>query len=289
MNEHHELTTESIENQILANYSSLPKNQKSVADFIISNMNEAAFLSVIEIGKKCGASKATVVRFAQGVGYDGFLDFRNALHKAVQDKFTHIERFPLEEERGNKQVINIAKQDVHNINTTLESLNQQILSEFVDVLSGSHTIYTFGEGMCEMLCEMLSYFLSRIGRRSQPLNLSSALYERELLMSSESDCLIVMSFPPHKREVCDAADLAREQGVTVLALTDSRKAPIIPKADHSLLVKTDSQLFTKSFSAISMMINVLVHELATIDKKETIQFLEKSNELLKKNYRYRKT
>lgn len=282
-------TTESIENQILASYSSLPKNQKSVADYIINNMNEAAFLSVIEIGKKCGASKATVVRFAQGIGYDGFLGFRNALHTAVQEKFTHIERFPLEEDQGKKNVNNIARQDVHNINTTLESLNQQILGEFVEVLSTSHTIYTFGEGMCEMLCEMLSYFLSRIGRRSQPLNLSSALYERELLMASEQDSLIVMSFPPHKREVCDAADLAREQGLRVLALADNRNAPVIPKADHSLLVKTDSQLFTKSFSAISMMINVLVHELATLDKKETIQFLEKSNQLLKKNYRYRKT
>lgn len=62
---HHPESTERLKRRISAEYESLPKNQKAVADFLVRSMQEAAFLSVVEIGERSGVSKATVVRFAQ--------------------------------------------------------------------------------------------------------------------------------------------------------------------------------------------------------------------------------
>ena len=58
-------STEQLKRRIAAEYENLPKHQKTVADFLVTSMQEAAFLSVVEIGERCSVSKATVVRFAQ--------------------------------------------------------------------------------------------------------------------------------------------------------------------------------------------------------------------------------
>ena len=57
-------------------YPGLPENQRKVADFLLQHLEEAPFLSVVEIEERSGASKATVVRLAQHLGYSGFLEMR---------------------------------------------------------------------------------------------------------------------------------------------------------------------------------------------------------------------
>ena len=42
----------------------LSKNHKKIARYIIENIDEAAFLTAAEIGKKLDISESTVVRFA---------------------------------------------------------------------------------------------------------------------------------------------------------------------------------------------------------------------------------
>ena len=286
MTESNKDTTERIENLLMSKYNTLSKNQKKVADFIINDMNEAAFLSVVEIGERCGASKATVVRFAQSVGYDGFLDFRNALHNAVHNKFSNLERFPFIAETDKETIYEVAKQDVGNINQTVESLNLDSFKNIVNKFSEADTIFTYGKGISSLMSQVLAYSLSQVATKSKSVSGMHLSYEEEMMYMTPADCLVVLSFPPYSKETLDIAQLAKERGISVIAFTDRRTSPVNRIADDSLFIQSENMLFTNSFAAISMVINAITTELSVKDKQKTLSFIKEVNKLMTDNNRF---
>ena len=60
-------------------YENLPKQQKVIADAILNNHEEIVLLNAKELSKKINVSSATIVRFAQFLGYDGYPDLAREL------------------------------------------------------------------------------------------------------------------------------------------------------------------------------------------------------------------
>src|ERR1700689_24508 len=57
----------------------LGPKQRSIARYIVENHSTVVFSTANEVGSAAGTSGATVVRFAQLLGYDGFLELRDSL------------------------------------------------------------------------------------------------------------------------------------------------------------------------------------------------------------------
>ncbi|HUI65890.1 MAG TPA: hypothetical protein VL126_13690, partial [Bacteroidota bacterium] len=110
--------------QIQAKYPHLTDNQRKVADFLLEHISEAPFLSVVELEKRSGASKATVVRFAQSLGFSGFLEMRERLLRGVKSQMTITEVFPLLPQPNRQETLTaVAHQDVKNINETINQID----------------------------------------------------------------------------------------------------------------------------------------------------------------------
>ena len=62
---------------------SLKPNQYKVAQFAIENLQAVVDMTAQEVSEKVGVGRATVVRTAQALGYDGFPQFRVALAREI--------------------------------------------------------------------------------------------------------------------------------------------------------------------------------------------------------------
>ena len=63
-----------------------------------------------------------------------------------------------------------------------------------------------------------------------------------------------MTFEPYRSEVVDAVRIARDQGVTIIAISDSRASPIALSADHVFVVPTETpQFFTSAVAAAALL------------------------------------
>ena len=69
---------------VVERYEALPPQQQSVADFLLGRARDAALLSVPEIARATRASEATIVRFAQRLGYSGFTPLKAELVEALR-------------------------------------------------------------------------------------------------------------------------------------------------------------------------------------------------------------
>ena len=54
----------------------MSKGHKAVAAYISDHYEQAVFMTAAKLGEQVGVSESTVVRFAVGLGYEGYPEFR---------------------------------------------------------------------------------------------------------------------------------------------------------------------------------------------------------------------
>jgi DNA-binding MurR/RpiR family transcriptional regulator len=80
----------------------------------------------------------------------------------------------------------------------------------------------------------------------------------DIARAGSDDVLMAMTFKPYRSEVVEAVRLAREQGVAIIAVTDSRSAPIAIGAQHVFVLPTDSPQFFTSMVAVAALIETIM-------------------------------
>jgi len=267
---------------IADSYPELTQNQKKVADYLLGNMREAAFLSVTDIGLKAGASKATVVRFAQQIGFDGFFDFRDKLNEAVNSEYLNLTQLPLKADDTMSTLFQVAKQDVDNINETINQIDKKTFFEVIKIIKNSAMVYTCGLGISHLLSQILAYTLSQVSIKSIPLRHDQQAFMEQLNLMSPNDSVIVFSFPPYSAESIDLAREASKNKIKVISISNKLTAPISEFSDVVLSVKSENMLFTNSIASVSVIINALATEVAVQNKNDAMKHAQTMNEYLEK-------
>ena len=80
----------------------------------------------------------------------------------------------------------------------------------------------------------------------------------ELAWADDNDILIAVTCKPYRSEVVEAVTIAKDQGMTIVALSDSPASPIICMADHGFIVSVETpQFFPSSVSIIALLETLL--------------------------------
>ena len=59
----------------------MSKGHKAIATYISDHYEQAVFMTAAKLGEQVGVSESTVVRFAIGLGYEGYPEFQEALEE----------------------------------------------------------------------------------------------------------------------------------------------------------------------------------------------------------------
>ena len=73
--------------KIRANYDSFSKTEKKIADYLLLDPTHILPLYITELAERCGASEATIVRFARRLGYEGYQQLKLAI--AAEGESSH--------------------------------------------------------------------------------------------------------------------------------------------------------------------------------------------------------
>jgi DNA-binding MurR/RpiR family transcriptional regulator len=272
---------------IQAKYPELPENQRKVADFLLQHIREAPFLSVVDIEERSGASKATVVRLAQNLGFSGFLEMRERLIEGVQSQMRITEMFPLLSKTSREETLTaVAHQDVKNINQTINQLDRRVFTDVAQMILKASHVYTLGLGISSLMSRILAYSLSQVAIRSTPFMHDYETFIEQIHVLVPSDLLIAFSFPPYSKETIEVVKAAADRKVPVVAVTDKVTSPVSFYAARVLPIVSQNMLFTNSFSAISVVINALTTEVALRNKVKAMKNLKESEKMLEQNGHY---
>ena len=74
----------SVLDQLRESLSDFSRNERHVADYILSNPQEMRSLSGEALAAICGVSRSTVLRLCQKLGYQGYAEFKYALQHETE-------------------------------------------------------------------------------------------------------------------------------------------------------------------------------------------------------------
>jgi DNA-binding MurR/RpiR family transcriptional regulator len=271
-----------IKEKIQNKFEELPINQRKIADYFVDNFDKISFLNVQDISLATGASVASVVRFAQRIGFSGFSELREAIADSLQNHLSNFQTFPLLDKRNVEKDIltSVANLDVKNINETLNLIDRGTFSYVIDRISKSERVFTAGLGISYLLAEILAYQLTQVGISSSVLQHSYTLFNEHILFLNQKDLLIVFSFPPYSKETIEAAEYANKRKIHVISVTNKHAAPVTLFTKENLIVKSENMLFTNSFAAISVLINAIATACAIKDKQRAKKVLKESEKIM---------
>lgn len=273
-----------IKEKIQSRYKDLPKNQKKIADYFIDNSDSIPFLNVQEVSKATGASVASIVRFAQRIGFSGYSELRDAIAESLQNQLSGKMIFPLfDKQKVDEDLLTaVANQDIKNINDTLSLIERENFSNAVKEIGKADRVFTAGLGISYLLAEILAYQLTQVGIDAAVFKHDYTIFNEQIMFLNKNDLIIAFSFPPYSRETIEACEYARNKGIRIISVTNTEASPVTHYSDINLVVQSENMLYTNSFAAISVVINAIATECALKNKKRAKRILAES-ELLTEN------
>ena len=279
-------TSKKIEKLIMEAVPSLPPNQKKVAEFFLENMSLVALLPVKDIAKEAEVSQASIVRFAQLLGFSGFKELKDKISSSLKNQLSPTELYQYaasEKEKSPDTLKLVARNVINNINDTINSNHSAVFSEVVDKIIAARQIICLGLELSYQFSTLMTFQLRLYNYDARTLSLDFLRYQEQIAFMHPDDLLIAFSFSPYSRETVEAVAFAKSKGIDCIAFTDKKTAPIREFATHSIQIKTDNIMFSNSLGAIAVVINAIIAELNFRDKERTLNALKVIEDNIKDN------
>jgi DNA-binding MurR/RpiR family transcriptional regulator len=249
-------------------FDDLTKSEKRIASYLLKNQDEAAFLSAAELAARLNLSEATVVRFAQSLGFSGFPDLRMALQSSFRLRVTHSARL-----RGR----------LDNLRQDGDILERLTVSEIdyltQNLLRDRDRTFVFGLHASVSLVDLLEIRLRRFGRHVISLTTTGREMLEPLLLMTSNDLLFVIAFFDVNPALRLVIDHAHACACPVVFLTDTLGSILGDEADVVLAARRGPVSAFHSLTVPMTIINTLLLALAQSDWERASSNLDRLDEL----------
>lgn len=257
----------------------LSKGQKRIAKFLIENYGEAVYLTAAKLGSITGVSESTVVRFAIELGFDGYPKLQKALEEVVKNKLTASERMKVAYQQminNNNNVLKmVLHRDAERIEATLNDLNSEDFDNAVDYILQAKNVYIIGGRSSAALSYFFGFYLNLMRANVKDVSKGTVTETFEdIFRVNENDLVIGISFPRYSSRTVKSLEFAHNKGAKTIAITDSKKSPLVDNADVALVARSDMVSFVDSLVAPLSLINAILVAVSLNRKDHIIENLD---------------
>ncbi|GGA94159.1 MurR/RpiR family transcriptional regulator [Allosediminivita pacifica] len=260
----------------------LSQSEQRLADIVQADIDFATNASITDLAARAEVSPPTVTRFCRRLGCNSFSDFKVNLAKSnyVGSRYLRPEARTSTPSEVAEDIVTKAQKALFMMH---EALDMAAMEKAAALLSGAEMTYAFGSGgNSSMIVGELQNRLFRLGCRittstdhGMQMMLASALNREDLVIGS--------SFSGRNAELVTSFELARAQGATTIALTQSG-SPVAQAADLVLAVDLPEgeNIFRPTSTRYAMLavVDILANLVAYADRTATAATLRRIKESL---------
>ena len=273
--------SQSILERLTAEWNSLTPEAQKAARYVLENPADVGVSTVREIAEAANVKPNTFVRMARQVGFAGYDDFRAPFREAIRKggvSFPDRARW-LQDIRKSGEIgglyADMIDAAARNIEETFATISVDALKAAADTIWASRQVYTLGVGVNNANARNFTYLASTGMTQFHIIPKPGSTASDDLAWADERDVLIAMTMKPYRTEVIEAVRIARDQGMTVIGISDSPASPIILQAQHGFTVAVDTpQFFPSSVSTVALLETLLSFVIA-VASDEIVERVEK--------------
>lgn len=257
-------------------FTSMSPQFQLAARYLLDHSRNIPMLSMRKIATDAQVQPATLVRFAQQLGYTGWQALRKLFVDAVQGTpppYAQRAREILGSERAAHLRTEMLAAQLSNLEST-SGRNAEALPVAASLLSRASTVYIAGFRASYPIAFGFHYVYRLFRSTALLIRSEAGTLELELRALSAKDAVFLISFAPYSQEIIQVARTARAAGCKIVAMTDSTVSPIALEADCTLVFSTDSPSFFPSTAAATALTEALLEQLLAKKGKSAIKAIE---------------
>lgn len=275
-----------IEDQLLSAFDQLPPQLQTAARWLLDHRDDVAFLSMREAARRADVTPATMTRLAQRLGYVGFADLRALFTDAIRARAAPFR----ERAEGLKARLDLDG-DGALVADTLAVISGHLktlcapeflaaIAQAADLIQRCERVYWVGARSGFAPMHLGAYLLSLIGEKARLLDQAGGIGLDALGDLSPTDVLVALSIAPYTTSTVDAVAFAVERGAQVVAMTDSRAAPIARCASVTLIVPTETPSFLHTMTPAFLVVECLAALVAARRGQRAVNAITRVEDLL---------
>jgi DNA-binding MurR/RpiR family transcriptional regulator len=250
---------------ILAALPELSKKHKEIAHFILEYPDFVAFAAAAEVGIKTDTSAATVVRFSQALGYEGYLELQAAVRERMSSQWKAVQRFeerlagPISDEDLLTHVFAIEIQNIER--TAVLTAGEQLRAAAAEV-GRARQVLIVGSGLAATLVEFLAYALQTMDLPTRSVTGGEEPLALALGFLQPEDVVIGISFRHNPASVLRAVQVAKGIGAKSIGIASSELSPLVQLSDYHFRVAADGLAYGPSPVAAMALLNAFISALS---------------------------
>jgi len=262
-------------------FADLTPEMRKAATYVLENPLDVGVLTVREMASAAKVTPNTVVRMARQVGFKGYDDFRAPFRDAIRKgaaQFPDRARWLQDVRRSGvlgEVYADMVQSALGNIEETFAGIAIDRLIAAATAIWESRNVYTLGVGVNNSNARNFTYLASTGMVQFHAIPRSGSTPVDDLAWADKRDVLIAITCKPYRTEVVEAVRIAREQGMTIIGISDSPASPIILNADHGFVVAVETPQFFPSSVGTIALLETLLSIVVSVASDEIVDRVEK--------------
>ncbi|MBA8817589.1 DNA-binding MurR/RpiR family transcriptional regulator [Microbacterium halimionae] len=227
--------------RIVALAPSLQPTEQRIAEAIAADIGGTIERTAQELAEAVGVGRASVIRAAQSLGYDGYPQLRVALAQEL------AREAPIRDTiSADGTMVGALRAEIDRFGSrlghTVSALTEEAVAAFVNALDEAARVLVVANGLSAPLGLDMVLRLSAAGRPAEQLADAVAQQIAARQLGRDSICL-VLSGSGANRATLAAASAARQSGARVVVITSFAKSAITDLADVTLVIPPVNDTF----------------------------------------------
>jgi DNA-binding MurR/RpiR family transcriptional regulator len=223
-----------------------------LANYLLDSYAYAALLTATEIGHKLDIDTATVVRFAQHIGYTGFPELQREIRDRLRQELLLEDH--AEPDSSTEAVDSALKQLAHGLELTRRSFPFDEAESLVLALDSAQRIILIAEGLALPAAKTLAAWFESTGYNIHFSGGSLSDLARALAGSRKGDLVFVIEVDDETPFLSAVVSEAKAAGIRTAAVVAT---PSSPAARHADIVLSAFQ--TSEPGARQIMVEALIY------------------------------
>jgi len=242
-----------ILDKIQSQLTLLSKSERKVADVILAEPQETMHSSIAILARRADVSEPTVNRFCRHLETKGFPDFKLHLAQSLAHGTPYVNRHVDESDSVGSYTDKIFESSMAGLERVRQGLDISAVNRAVDLLTQARTIAFFGLGSSAAVAHDA---MNKFFRFNIPVIYSDDIVVQRMscMNCNEQDVVVLISHTGRTKNLVQLAQLARENGAVVLAIT-SENSPLSREATLALLldVPEDTDIYMPMVSRLAQL------------------------------------
>ena len=232
----------------------LPKlkgSAQKTAQFILDSPRETINLTITELGSRVGVSEASIVRFAQSLGYSGFHALKIRLAEDIVSPMLIVHEDLTPDDGPATAVQKAMTAGMRSLEDTTRILEMPVLESAIRALCSARRIVLFASGNSIPIAMDLNFRLTKIGLQSR-FSIDPTMQEMYASLTSSEDVAVGISHTGSSKDTVHTLELAKQNGACTVCITNHSDSPLTRYGDFCLFTSTRVSHFREERMASSL-------------------------------------